>query len=55
MKRNVNKSFENFCAIFLLFSPLIFRNALLILFISLALLSLGLANLFKNNSLKRNT
>lgn len=52
MKRNVNKSFEKLCAIFILFSPLIFKNALLILFISLVLLTFGLVSLFKNNSVK---
>lgn len=52
MKRNVNKSFENICAIFILFSPLLFKNALLIFLISLVLLTFRLVSLFKNNSVK---
>lgn len=52
MKINTNKSFKNLCAIFILISPLLFKNALLILFISLVLLAFGLVTLFKNNSVK---
>ncbi|MDZ5253807.1 hypothetical protein [Clostridium sp. LIBA-8841] len=52
MKRNINKSFETLCAIFILFSLLLFKNALLIMFLSLALLIFGLVSLFKNNSVK---
>lgn len=55
MKINTKKSFENLCAIFTLLSPLLFKNALLILFISLVLLAFGLVSLFKNNSVKINS
>lgn len=49
MKINISKSFENLCILFILFSPLLFKNALLIFFVSLVLLVFGLANLFNSN------
>ncbi|MDZ4992334.1 hypothetical protein GNF80_05015 [Clostridium perfringens] len=55
MKINAKKSFENLCAIFILFSPLLFKNALLIIFISLVLLIFETYTLFKNEKLKINS
>lgn len=55
MKITTNKSFKNLCAIFILFSPLLFKNALLIIFISLVLLIFGTYTLFKNEKLKINS